>query len=452
MISVPAIAAITAANAVQLPRIRHRASKIQNFHGLIIKMKNLLLLLSLIAANSIAVSSLFAAAPATVTPRPFDVEYHVDLLPKTDQARVKITLGKGADVVKALSFEYDAKRFSGFAASSGKLDNSAGKIGWQPAGSGSTLSYVVKISRTRGNGSFDARMTADWAIFRGDKIIPTLKARMLRGAASRAKLRINLPTGWTNVDTGWARLHDGWFAIDSPERKFDRPIGWMIAGKVGTRRDHLGTTEIAIAAPKGDPLDRMDALTLINFVWPEIEGAFGKTPRKILIVGAGDPMWRGGLSAPNSLFLHSERPLISENATSTLVHELVHVVTRIRGDDRSDWIAEGLAEFYSVELIYRAGGMSEERHDKVYAWMKDWSRNVKTLRGDSSNAEITARAVLLLRDLDQEIRKKTGDRKSIDDLVRALRPIRKVSTTKFIAATEALIGGKSQVLATPMLR
>jgi predicted metalloprotease with PDZ domain len=134
------------------------------------------------------------------------------------------------------------------------------------------------------------------------------------------------------------------------------------------------------------------------------------------------------------------------------VHELVHVVTRIRGEDRSDWIAEGLAEFYSIELIYRAGGMTDARHEKVYEWLADWSSHVRTLRSDSSNAEITARAVLLLRELDQEIRTRSKDRKSIDDLARALRPMRKVSTSEFIAAAEKIMGGKSKVLATPLLR
>ena len=43
---------------------------------------------------------------------------------------------------------------------------------------------------------------------------------------------------------------------------------------------------------------------------------------RLLIVSAGDPMWRGGLSGPSSMFLHSDRPLISENRTSTLLHEL----------------------------------------------------------------------------------------------------------------------------------
>lgn len=406
------------------------------------------------ALLSIAVL-LLQAAPLraeTAAPLRFDLDYHIELLPRSDQARVQIVLGQSAEKVKELSFDFDPKRYSDFAANKGKLEKIGKQILWQPAGSGSKLSYLVKISHDRGNGAFDARMTPDWAIFRGDRVIPAIRARMSKGASSRAYLKFKLPTGWTNIDTGWMRGSDGRFIIDNPERKFDRPIGWMVAGKIGTRRDRLGTTEIAIAAPKGDPLDRMDALSLINFVWPEFENAFGKTPRKILIVGAGDPMWRGGLSAPNSLFLHSERPLISENATSTLVHELVHVVTRIRGKDRSDWIAEGLAEFYSIELIYRAGGMTDDRHDKVYQWLSNWGGKVRTLRGEQSNAEITARAAVLLRALDTELREASKGERSLDDLARALRQHRAVSTADLTAEAEKLLGGKSKVLATPLLR
>ncbi len=104
----------------------------------------------------------------------------------------------------------------------------------------------------------------------------------------------------------------------------------------------------------------MDILTLLTFVWPEVQSVFPRDPKKLLIVGAGDPMWRGGLSGPNSLYMHADRPLVSENGTSSLVHELVHVFSRISDADRSDWISEGLAEYYAIELMRRAGGMSEE--------------------------------------------------------------------------------------------
>jgi len=388
----------------------------------------------------------------TVPVKTFALDYTIELLPKQDQARITMALGKGSERVTRLSFDFDAKRYSGFKATGGQFAAAGtGKATWTPAGDGSKLTWLVRITHQRDAGDFDARMTPDWALFRGDKVIPFIKARMKKNTGSTARLRFVLPPGWTNVDTGWMRNGDH-FLIDNRERKFDRPIGWMIAGKVGTRRDQFGMTEIAVAAPKGDPLDRMDALTMINFVWPEIEGAFGKTPRKVLIVGAGDPMWRGGLSAPNSLFFHSQRPLVSENATSTLFHELSHVVTRISGEDRSDWIAEGLAEFYSVELVWRAGGMSDARRERVYDNLRDWGRTVKTLRTDRSSAETTARAVVLLHELDAEIRARTKDQKDIDDVTKILRVMRKVSTLEFIAATEKVLGGKSKVLATMLLK
>lgn len=388
----------------------------------------------------------------TVPVKTFALDYTIELLPKQDQARITMALGKGSERVTRLSFDFDAKRYSGFKATGGQFAAAGtGKATWTPAGDGSKLTWLVRITHQRDAGDFDARMTPDWALFRGDKVIPFIKARMKKNTESTARLRFVLPPGWSNVDTGWMR-HGDHFLIDNRERKFDRPIGWMIAGKVGTRRDQFGMTEIAVAAPKGDPLDRMDALTMINFVWPEIEGAFGKTPRKVLIVGAGDPMWRGGLSAPNSLFFHSQRPLVSENATSTLFHELSHVVTRISGEDRSDWIAEGLAEFYSVELVWRAGGMSDARRERVYDNLRDWGRTVKTLRTDRSSAETTARAVVLLHELDAEIRARTKDQKDIDDVTKILRVMRKVSTLEFIAATEKVLGGKSKVLATMLLK
>jgi len=411
----------------------------------------MLRLAALFVVFFLSLSGAAVGAP-TAAKKTFTLDYTIELLPKQDQARITIALGTGAERVKRLDLGFDAKRYSGFKASQGQfVAGAAGKAVWMPAGPGSKLSYLVRITRKRDSGDFDARMTADWALFRGDKAIPFIKARMKRGTESVAHLRFVLPPGWTNVDTGWMRLRDGRFAVDNAERRFDRPIGWIIAGKVGTRRDQLGLTEVSIGAPKGDPLDRMDALTMINLVWPEIEAAFGKTPKKILIVGAGDPMWRGGLSAPNSLFFHSQRPLISENATSTLFHELSHVVTRISAEDRSDWIAEGLAEFYSVELVWRAGGMSDDRRERVYASLRDWGRGVRSLRTERSSAEITARAVVLLHELDVEIRARTKDDKNIDDVTRILRVLRKVSTAEFIAAAEKVLGGKSRVLATPLL-
>jgi len=181
---------------------------------------------------------------------------------------------------------------------------------------------------------------------------------------------------------------------------------------------------------------------------------FPRDPAKLLVVGAGDPMWRGGLSAPNSYFMHADRPLVSENGTSSLVHELVHVFSRISDTDNSDWISEGIAEYYAIEVMRRAGGLSEDRYQKVREHLIKWSKPVKSLRTETSTGPVTARAVLLLQELDREIRQATkdGQQRSLDDVARGLMRMDKASTKDFIEITENVMGRSSKVLDTRLLR
>lgn len=167
-------------------------------------------------------------------------------------------------------------------------------------------------------------------------------------------------------------------------------------------------------------------------------------------------MWRGGLSASNSLFLHSDRPLVSENGTSPLLHELTHMVTRISGKitdtTNDDWIAEGLAEFYSFELLYRADGMTKSRRAKIIRNLSKWGGDVKHLRKSKSTGPVTARAVVLLNDLDQEIRKRSKNKYSIDDVVRELMVKRKVSLDDLTRASEKFAGTKLETLSSVLLK
>lgn len=336
------------------------------------------------------------AAPAA-EPKVFFVDYGIALRPGVDDAVVTIRLGKGAHHVHRLNFRIDPGRHTQLRAD-GELVVEGNRAIWQPPRDGGTLTLHARINHQRRKGDYDAHINRAWAIFRGDDLIPAAKARLAKGATSRAHLRFTLPPGWTNVDTGWPKGEDGRFIIDNPQRAFD------------------------------------------------------KVPPKLLVVGAGDPMWRGGLSSPNSMFLHADRPLVSENGTSALLHELTHIVTRVRGQAKDDWIAEGVAEYYAGELLYRAGGMSDERHDKLRRWLQAWGKDVASLRVPRSTGPVTARAVVLLQDLDREIRRRTDDRRNLDDVVRKLMRIGKVSLADLRAATQEVIGDKSTTLDSPLLR
>ena len=207
---------------------------------------------------------------------------------------------------------------------------------------------------------------------------------------------------------------------------------------------------VAVAAPLGQGVRRNDLLSYIHVLGPQLEQAFGPLPSRLLVVQAGDPMWRGGLSGPRSLYLHARRPLVSGNGSSTPAHELVHVVTRLRGADKDDWIAEGLAEYYSIELPRRAGLLSASRAKKALAWMQAHGDGVARLHTDRSDERVTARAVTLFAALDAELR--AGDaRHGLDDVVRRLIPQREVSREALRDAARAVLGAPSKTLQTPLL-
>jgi hypothetical protein len=383
----------------------------------------------------------------------YKLKYTVELQPEKDRALVTMAVDKG-DLLRHIQFDVRPGVYTNIKAN-GKLNIKDGRAIWDLPAKKARLSLYVKITHERDPGEFDALMTKDWAVFRGDDIIPAIYTDEAPGATADATLEFTLPKGWS-IETGWPRKRGNTFRIDNPERRFDRPTGWMIAGKLGTRRSDIGNTNIAVSAPKGSNLRRMDALTFLGFIWPELEKAFGESPKKLLIVGGDDPLWRGGLSASNSLFLHSDRPMVGEDGTSPLIHELVHMVTRITAvkekNSSDDWITEGIAEFYSIELLYRANGMPKERRAQIMAKLRKKGADVKDLRQPRSYSAITARAVVLLDELDQEIRTRSKNKYTIDDVTRRLIPIRKVSLQDLRDITEELIGGDSKTLQTPLLQ
>ncbi|MCQ4259076.1 hypothetical protein [Stutzerimonas stutzeri] len=400
----------------------------------------------------LAVLLLFLGTPVQAAKR-VDLDYIVKFVPERDVAEVQLLLEDGS-AVRQLDFNLGKDgAYSAFETDTeGSWQEEGGRGIWRPASGKARLSYQVTISHQRKSGRFDARMTENWALLRGDDLVPSGRLSQQDGVRLISRMKVELPEGWSSVETGWPRIGKNRFRIDNRERLFDRPTGWIVAGKLGSRRAKLGETDVTVAGPVGEGFRRMDIVTMMTFVWPELQNVFPRDPKKLLVVGAGDPMWRGGLSGPNSLFMHAERPLVSENGTSSLVHELVHVFSRITDADRSDWISEGLAEYYAIELVRRAGGMSEDRYQLVREHLTKWSRKVDSLRTEHSTGPITARAVLLMQDLDREIRTRSKSRHSLDDVARGLMRLNRVTTEDFIDISESLLGGGSKVLDTRLLR
>ncbi|VVN47372.1 hypothetical protein PS662_06001 [Pseudomonas fluorescens] len=397
---------------------------------------------------------LLALNSAVWAAKKVDLDYHVRLLPPSDQAEVRLTLAQGS-VVRSLDFDLgDGSHYSDFKAD-GQWQLMPGKQArgvWRPAADKASLTYRVRISHGRKSGSFDTRMTPTWALMRGDDLVPPARLDQQDGIELVSRLEFELPNGWKSVETAWPRIGKNKFRIDNVSRLFDRPTGWMLAGHLGSRRTRMGETEVTVASPRGQGMRRMDVLTLLTFVWPQVQAVFPRHPAKLLIVGANDPMWRGSLAARESIYLNTRLPLVSENGSSALVRELAQVFGRVNDRQRSDWISEGLAEYYAIELVRRAGGMSDERYESLHKKLVKDSQAVTSLRGEQVNPRQISRAVLLLQELDREIRLKTRNKRSLDDVMRGAMRLESVDTQEFVQLAESVIGESSKVLDSQLLR
>lgn len=403
--------------------------------------------------RALLIAPLALSAPVWAAKK-VDLDYHVRLLPQSDQAEVRLTVAKG-EAVRSLDFDLgDGSHYSDFKAD-GQWQLSPGKHArglWRPSGDKPSLTYRVSISHGRKSGSFDTRMTPTWALLRGDDLVPPARLDQQDGVELVSRLQFELPNGWQSVETAWPRIGKNTFRIDNPSRLFDRPTGWMLAGHLGSRRTRLGETEVTVASPQGQGMRRMDVLTLLTFIWPQVQAVYPRHPKKLLIVGANDPMWRGSLGAHESIYLNTRLPLVSESGSSALVRELAQVFGRINDEHRSDWISEGFAEYYAIELVRRAGGMSDERYQALQAKLTRDSQKVTTLRGEQISAAQLAKAVMVLQELDREIRLKTRNKRSLDDVLRGAMHLGMVSTKEFVQLAESVLGESSKVLDSALLQ
>jgi hypothetical protein len=369
----------------------------------------------------------------------YDVMYHAEFVPAEGVALVTVEVRQDNGRLRELDFDAPEFRYSNFRGT-GSLRREDTRLIWSVPRTGGRLTYRVVVNTLRGN-SHDALITSDWAILRLDDLFPPARARSLVAAYSRASLMLSGPTGWS-FETGYGRV-DAPVQVINPDRRFVRPVGWLAAGELGVRRSKVAERQIVVAAPTGESFRRMDLLAFINWTLPELVTVFPMFPDRVLVVAGNRDMWRGALSGPNSLYLHSERPLISENATSTLLHELVHVAMPNPPAPHDDWIAEGLAEYYSLKVLRRSGGIGQRRFEAAFEKLEAWAERDRGRLADPSAGANTAFATLLFADLDRELQVAGS---GLDLIVAKLFAGREINRYRLRDLVEAALGEPSKVL------
>lgn len=395
--------------------------------------------------RALALSALLCAAgPARAqeSARTYAVLYDVRIAPTERAADVAIHLTDPSHWMRWIRFRIDPKRHVDWKGD-GEIRMEANTVQWRPPKLGGTLHYTFRIDELRDARSYDARCSENWAIFRGDNLVPPARVRSEAGSESRARLRLRLPKGWHSV-APWRLAADGSYAIESPGRRFDRPVGWIMAGRLAIARETVSGVRLALAGPLGQRVPRLDRLALLRWTLPDLRDVLGDAmPDRLVVLGAGDPMWRGGLSGPRSLFLHASRPLIENDGTSPLLHETVHSALRVKPGEGGDWIVEGVAELYSLELLRRSKTLSKSRYERSLARLAQRGAAVEDLEVAQSTGAVTARAVTVLHALDLEIRQLSGGAASLDGVVRRLAEQEGTIDTARLRAIAEQVAGTS---------
>jgi predicted metalloprotease with PDZ domain len=98
----------------------------------------------------------------------------------------------------------------------------------------------------------------------------------------------------------------------------------------------------------------------------------------------------------------------------------MHAALRVQPGPRGDWIVEGVAELYSLEMLRRSKTLSKRRYERSLARLAERGSGVTDLEVEHSTGDVTARAVTVLHALDQEIRQASGGAASLDGVVARL--------------------------------
>lgn len=368
----------------------------------------------------------------------YDLEYRAGIEARTGIARVTIEL-RGETLPSRMVFHLDPDRHLDLRGDP-ELEFDGDRATWHPRAPLARLSYRFVINEKKTSGRYDSYITDDWSIMRSDELIPPIAVKAPRNLESRAWLDFELPEDWSMAAPYELDGKHRYRLVD-PGRGLIRPKGWLILGRIAARSDTIAGVETRVAAPRDQDIRLQDTLAFLNWTLPEVTAIFPDFPQQLLVVSAVEPMWLGGLSGTRSLFMHGSRPLVSGNRTSSLIHELVHVATGIHGDEESDWIVEGLAEFYSVNLLYRAGGISERRYRETLEELQEWGREANSLLVERSSGAITARAVGVLERLDRQIRTASDGEASLDDVARELAADRGRVTLERLTTLASQIAG-----------
>ena len=374
----------------------------------------------------------------------FSVDYVVSIDDRDrGVARVRWDLA-GIEEINALTLRFPAAHFRDFDAT-GTLEAVPGGLKWVPNGPYAHLAYRVTIDRVRGQHErYDSYAGPNWIVTRARALFPRVdidwSARDGGRPQSRARLQFRLPAGWRSA-AALESLGPLTFQLEQPGTVLDRPRGWFALGEFRTDHVDIDGTLLQVVRMPGSTLDAPALFGFLERTLPPLQRLLATTAPRLLLVSAPDPMWHGGISGERSFYMHAGRPLRTPDHTSPYLHELFHVLQDYTPAADADWIEEGLAEYYSVELQRRAGLVDAAAFARALGYFRRYGLWNVNLTQQHDNAATNNSAPLVMYALDQRIQRATAGKARLDDVVHVLvRSGGTVDTRRFRDAVKTVSG------------
>lgn len=375
----------------------------------------------------------------------FSIDYIVTISatqPVTATVRWELA---GIEEIKELRLQFAADRLTGFRGT-GALEPIPGGLRWVPGSPYAHLTYRVAINHIRGQRQrYDSYAGTDWIVTRAHDLFPriAIDATTRDGGQpkSRARLLFRLPRGWRSVAPLPALAPDVYRLIEAG-RILDRPRGWFALGKVAVDRQEIGGIMVQVARVPGSQLVPADLFHLLEGTLPPLKHLLAADTSTVLVVSAPDPMWHGGISGEHSFYIHAKRPLRTPDKTSPYLHEFFHVLQPYRPGPDADWIEEGLAEFYSLELQRRAGLLDSAAYARALGYFERYGLWNVDLTQQRDNPATNNSAPLVMYALDQRIQHATAGKKRLDDVVTELahHHHQTISTAELLQVVDSVTG------------
>lgn len=386
--------------------------------------------LALLCVAGCALWPVVAAAKQPARPN-MGMHYTVQFAADPRQPALVTTRLEGGNEIKQIVLDDLDTNYSHLQASGTLVQSGPRQWTWTPQAVTGTLTYRVQLNRPRTIRGYDSYHGGSWIFTRARDLFPQKKYVYRRPIRILSRVRFILPPGW-QVASAMRALDATTFEARERFSGITAPYGWLMAGDLATWHMGHGGVDLTIVAPRVSDYPSDALRTLLALTMPEFAKIMSALPERILVVAGPDPLWRGGISGEDSLYLNQNLPLIAGDYTSTAVHELFHITQGFqKAGQRSDWIVEGLAEYYSLKILRQTRQISRRRFVKgirKFDRQGQWHQN---LLASTDFKVLYNTAPLVFFYMDELIRDVTARKKSLRHVVRRLGESREVSTPFF---------------------